>query len=446
MHNRSLALTALSLSILISSMGPAFAITSQEATQAINTARILAPGTQMKINVAKGLATISTFRNDQANEKDTKIEALLMSKTLFDLGKSDIANVSIYFYEARDPKQFKSITITKGDVAAFGAGQISQDELLKSLMLKQGAIQDKARMIENYLMLTSASRRKMQISVNGDEVNVTTDMPSDTPDREYKYEALRIAETALQRSDAGSVSRVNIKFFTVGGSKGQYKQVVVPVAQIQALDSEVQKALGTVAISKGVATMTADDIELSPGPLQSERAYLLAGIAELEQMGVGTAAFINALMSIEQKVKDQNTSTLTRDIESLSTSIETQKETYKAAKNSKPIHAKEDPKCAVNLDSLKTNSKGSVNRWALQFFPLPETDILKDPNGFLASSKAQFEAKLGKDKKAEEMPQYAWALLWFAEVLKNNGRGGEASSFERQAATVTAAIQAKAKK
>ena len=295
-------------------------------------------------------------------------------------------------------------------------------------------------------MLTSASRRKMQISVNGDEVSVTTDMPADTPDREYKYEALRIAETALQRSDAGSVSRVNIKFFTVGGAKGQYKQVVVPVSQIQALDFEVQKALGVVAISKGVATMTADDVELTPGPMRSERAFLLAGIADLEEMGVGTAAFINALMAIEQKVKDQNTSTITKDIESLSSSIEKQKETYKAAKNSKPIHAKEDPNCAANLDSLKTNSKGSINRWALQFFPLPETDILKDPNGFLASSKAQFEAKIGKDKKAEEMPQYAWALLWFAEVLKNNGRGGEASSFEKQAATISAAIQAKAKK
>ncbi|MDX2106545.1 MAG: hypothetical protein SFY67_09090 [Candidatus Melainabacteria bacterium] len=445
MQKNSLALTALSLSMLISSVAPAFAISSQEATQAINQARILAPGTQLKINVAKGLATISTFRNEQANEKDTKIEALLMSKTLFDLGKSDIANVSIYFYEARDPKQFRSITITKGDVAAFGAGQISQDELLKSLILKQGAIQDKARMIENYLMLTSASRRKMQISVNGDEVNVTTDMPSDTPDREYKYEALRIAETALQRSDAGSVSRVNIKFFAVGGNKGQYKQVVVPVSQIQALDSEVQKALGSVALTKGVATLTAEDIDITPGPLQSERAMLLAGISELEQMGVGTAAFINALMAIEQKVKDQNTATLAKDVQSLNTSIETQKETYKAAKNSKPLHAKEDPHAAANLDSLKTNSKGSINRWALQFFPLPETDILKDPNGFLASSKKQFEDKIG-GKKAEEQAQFAWALLWFAEVLKNNGRASEAASFERQAATVTATIQAKAKK
>ena len=107
MHKKSLALTALSLSILISSMSPAFAITTQEATQAINSARILAPGTQMKINVAKGLATISTFRNDQANEKDKKIEDLLMSKTIFDLEKSDSAKVSIYVYEARDPKQIK---------------------------------------------------------------------------------------------------------------------------------------------------------------------------------------------------------------------------------------------------------------------------------------------------------------------------------------------------
>ena len=248
--------------------------------------------------------------------------------------------------------------------------------------------------------------------------------------------------------DAGLCGQIEKRlavFIAVGGNKGQYKQVVVPVSQIQQLDSEVQRALGSVALTKGVATMTAEDIELTPGPLQSERAMLLAGIADLEQMGVGTAAFINALMAIEQKVKDQNTATLAKDIQSLNTSIETQKETYKAAKNSKPLHAKEDPHAAANLESLKTNSKGSINRWALQFFPLPETDILKDPNGFLAASKKQFEDKIG-GKKAEEQSQFAWALLWFAEVLKNNGRAGEAASFERQAATVTAAIQAKAKK
>lgn len=447
MSKRNLALQALSLGILLgwSTFVPVLAISSKEATQAINNARVLAPGTQLKVNVVRGLATISTFRNEQANDKDTKIEALLVSKTLFDMPKSDIANVSIYFYEARDPKQFKTITITKGDVAAFGAGQISQDELLTSLILKSGAIQDKARMIENYLMLTSASRRKMQISVNGEEVNVTTDMPANTPDREYKYEALRIAETALQQSDAGSVTRVNIKFFTVGGkaAKGEFKQVVVPVAQIQALDSEVQKALGTVTLSKGVATLSADEIEIIDGPLKAERQFLLAGITELEQMGVGTAAFINAFLAMEQQVKDGRTQTLSSQIESLSKSIETQKETYKAAKNSKPIHAggKDDGCGPADISGLKTSSKGQINRWALGYFPLPEADILKDPNGYLAECKAKFEVQ--EKKKAEESPKFVWALLWFAEVLRNNKRDNEASAFERQSQTIAAALRAK---
>ncbi len=441
MFSKNLALTALSLSLFVSSHLPAFAISSTEATQAINNARVMAPGTQLKVNVSKGLATISTFRNEQANDKDTKIEALLVSKTLFDVPKSDITNVSIYFYEARDPKQFKTITITKGDVAAFGAGQISQDELLTSLILKSGAIQDKARMIENYLMLTSASRRKMQISVNGEEVSVTTDMPANTPDREYKYEALRIAETALEQSDAGAVTRVNIKFFTVGGAKGQFKQIIVPVSQIKALDSEVQKALNVVAISKGVAVLSADEIEITPGPLQAERQFLLAGINELEQMGVGTAAFVNAFLALEARVKDGNTANMGKDIESLSKSIENQKETYKAAKSNKP-KGKEEGGSSLDLNNLKTSSKGNINRWALGFFPLPETDILKDPNGFLSESKAKFEAQT--QKKAEESPKFAWALLWFAEVLRNNNRGGEASSFENQAAKVTANLRARA--
>ncbi len=70
---------------------------------------------------------------------------------------------------------------------------------------------------------------------------------------------------------------------------------------------------------------------------------------------------------------------------------------------------------------------------------MPESNILKDPDGYLVECKQRFEAQARK--KAEEDPRYPLALMWFSEVLKTNNRAGEASKFENQARTLSAKMR-----
>ena len=159
---------------------PAFAAaTSASLAQDIEDARVLAPGTRVRASIAKGQALISTFRNRKANDRDCKIEAVLIGKTIFDKPENEVNSITVYFYDSGNPSKYKSITVSKGDVAAFGTGQVSKSELLSSIQIREGGLSDPKTAIENQLILTAASKRQdVQISFGQDEIDVTTAMPA----------------------------------------------------------------------------------------------------------------------------------------------------------------------------------------------------------------------------------------------------------------------------
>lgn len=424
---------------------PAYAATPANLAKDIQDARVLAPGTRVRVRIDKDKALVSTFRNQKANDKDCKIEAVLIGKTIFDKQENGVNSITVYFYDATNPSKYKSITVSKGDVAAFGTGQVSKSELLSSIQIREGGLSDPATAIENQLILTAASKRQdVQISFGKEEVDVTTAMPSNAPVREYKYEALRIAEIAMGKLGLDStVKRVNVNFFNPG-TKGVYKQVTVSTQQIETLNNQVLNALNSMTIAQRQAKISAKDLEPVSGILQKDRETLIASIQELEEMGVGVAPFVKAFQGIEKQVAGGDEATLKRSITSLQKNIEEQKERYKDAKARKPTggnNEEESEDTAPSGPTKKTKSKGKINRWAFGFFPMPESNILRNPDKFLKECVAKFEAK--KHQKAENTPEYAWALLWVAEVLKTNDRAPEASKYESRAQQVTARLRAK---
>ncbi|HMO20426.1 MAG TPA: hypothetical protein PKC98_05600 [Candidatus Melainabacteria bacterium] len=426
---------------------PAFAAaTSASLAQDIEDARVLAPGTRVRASIAKGQALISTFRNRKANDRDCKIEAVLIGKTIFDKPENEVNSITVYFYDSGNPSKYKSITVSKGDVAAFGTGQVSKSELLSSIQIREGGLSDPKTAIENQLILTAASKRQdVQISFGQDEIDVTTAMPANAPVREYKYEALRIAEIAMEKLGLGStVKRVNVNFFNPG-NKGVYKQITISTQQIETLNNQVLAALNSMTIAQKQAKVTAKDMEVADGALKKERGTLLASIQELEEMGVGVAPFIKAFQGIEAQVESTDEASLKRSVSSLQKNIEDQKERYKDAKAKKPTADsgdEGDSEDSITTGPAKTTkSKGKINRWAFGFFPMPESNILRNPDKFLKECVEKFEAK--KHVKADSSPEYAWALLWFAEVLKTNDRAPEAAKYEGLAQQVTARLRSK---
>lgn len=431
---------ATAMSMFLSSSVACFAaVTPEEASKAINKAAILAPGTDIKVRVGGDSVAVSTFRNRNANDKDTKIEALLIAKTIFEIQGNTASLVTTYFYNNMQPNQFRSVSVKTSDVKAFESGSMGQDELLSSLQLKADSIKDPASMIETRLMMAAAARRDMTIIDKGEEVEISCKMPV-LSDADYKLEAFRMANAASGLQDVGEkTKRVRVMFFDPS-VKGSYKEIAVATANLDSIKRQLDQAFSSLVVSKGEARIFAKDIEPDPGALLTERTALLNRIKGLEEKGVGVAPFVVAYQGIEAKLgSGAKEEELQADIKRLSTSLESQEKSYAAAKAFKPSKGAGETKPTTEEASSgdvgnakKAKSKGNVNRWALGFFPMPEAEVLKNPDAFLAECKAKLEPKIG-GKKAEAYEKWPYALMWTAEVLKANDRAGEAVKYEQQA-------------
>lgn len=436
---------ATAISVLLVQTPASAAVSADKVTQTINKAKILAPGTQIKVRVQGEQASISTFRNERADDKDSKIDALLIGKTIFDIPGSGITNVVVYFYSTRAANEYKAVTIRTGDVKSFDAGQMSQDELLSSIDIKTGKVQDAATAIESRMMLSAAARRDFQTVDRGDEIEVSCKMPP-LSDDEYKFEAYRIASTALDfGGDNASAKRVKVTFFDPT-EKGKYKQVIISLSNMQTIQKQVASAFNSMQINAGVSKLTARDVEPSEGPLLTERTALLARIQGLEDKGVGVAPFVQAYQGLDAKVGQLPAPELQKEITRLTASVTEQEQLYEKAKSlkfSKPETKAEGPKGGRDLSAGVKDPKaeGNISKWALGFFPLLASDICRDPDAYRADCKNRFEKEGGK-RPAESDPRFAQAMMWFARVLSINNFPDDAKRYEAEARALFARTRA----
>ncbi|MBS1952909.1 MAG: hypothetical protein JST89_01915 [Cyanobacteria bacterium SZAS-4] len=106
--------------------------------QSIIGAKILPEGTKVTCTRSGAELLTSTYNPDNGSEHDCKINAVLIAKTVFEKDK-DLARTTVQFYEVRQPGCYLEVTVTVGDVAAFGAGTVSQNQLLSALKVTRHA-------------------------------------------------------------------------------------------------------------------------------------------------------------------------------------------------------------------------------------------------------------------------------------------------------------------
>ncbi|MDR3617233.1 MAG: hypothetical protein P4L53_27000 [Candidatus Obscuribacterales bacterium] len=78
--------------------------------------------------------TATAYKSDTAAEKDCKIYAMLLAKTAFQCD-SELTRATLQLFDIRNPNTYYEVSVTVGDVAAFGGGAVSQEKLLSSLHL-----------------------------------------------------------------------------------------------------------------------------------------------------------------------------------------------------------------------------------------------------------------------------------------------------------------------
>ncbi len=444
MLNRSdkLRLLAAVLTLPLLMPCPARAVaTSESVTASINKAKVLAPGTQIKVRVQGEQALISTFRNERADDKDSKIDALLLGKTVFEIPASGITSLVVYFYNSKTPNEYKSVTIRISDVKAFDAGTMSQDEMLSSIEIKPGKIQDTAMAIESRMMLSAAARRDFQTVDRGEEIEVSCKMPA-LSDEEYKLEAYRIATMALEVAGDKSVAKRIVVTFFDPFEKGKFRQARISLNNVQTIQRQLGSAFGALQVNSGVSRLTTKDIEPAEGPMLPERTALLRRIQALEDKGVGVAPFLQAYQGLDAKVSSADAASLAPEITRLGASLGEQEKRYENAKSFK-VSRGDDGKPTSDSTAVVTPvtakeppPRGAISRWVLGFFPLDTSSIVKDPDRYLAECKAKLEA--ATKKRAEDDKRYAAALLWFAEVLAFNNQPEQAKKFDTEGRALSA--------
>lgn len=424
---------------------PALAAASaDQVTTAINKAKILAPGTQIKVRVQGEQASISTFKNERADDKDSKIDALLLGKTIFEMPGSGITSIVVYFYNTRAMNEYRAVTIRAGDVKAFDSGAMGQDELLSSIEIKSGKVQDTATAIESRMMLSAAARRDFQTVDRGEEIEVSCKMPQMSDD-EYKYEAYKIAQTALDFIGSNSAAKRIMVTFYDPAERGKYKQVVISLNNIATIQRQVAAAFGSMQLNAGTSKLTTKDLEVSDGPLKTERAALLNRIRELEEKGVGVAPFLSAYQGLDGRAGAGDQAGIAKEIARLDASISDQEKAYASAKTLKFSKGEDKaaaPKAGRDVaDPKEPKAQGKVSRWALGYFPLNSANILRDPEGYLADCKQKFEKEA--KRRSEDDPRYPFALMWFSEVLKANNFPDDARKYETEARALEARFKSK---
>ena len=106
--------------------------TATEMVAILRNAKVVNPQYPLRANFNEHEAIVTTQRNPKATDKDCKIDAVLMAKTLMDTYPGEILRVKVLFSDY-DKQTCSAIKVTKGDVESYGSGTIKQDEFLESL-------------------------------------------------------------------------------------------------------------------------------------------------------------------------------------------------------------------------------------------------------------------------------------------------------------------------
>lgn len=396
------------------------AVAPADIQNAIQKAQILAPGTSMNVRVNNGNVVISTYRSS-TNDNDCKIDGVFMARTTMDLAPSDINRVTIYFYSRADLSHYKEVTLTAGDIRAFGAGELKKEQLLSSVALIDHNAQD-AVSLSNLIQTSEAMRaRNYDVSPPDSKgrVNLSTQLESWVGDSDAKYEALKLASRLLAAAPAGTIKEIHVTF-TDPDQASFIREINLKADAVHSVQQKIDADLATLAIS-APAVGTA----VAAGPMQTERQAVAERIAALEKAGVGVAIYRQLFNTMEHDATTGNAAAVTDELKTLTDALDEQEKARKniqAMANAKPVAGGPEakPKRPPHPASITSPLE---DRWASGHVVNPDA-ILRDPAGTVARA---FPTPADND------PLYYHFIRYVAQTLYKGGKPDEALQYDLRA-------------
>lgn len=406
---------------------------SSEIVQAINKSQLLPSGTIVNVKLDKDQVYISTFRHSN-EEKDCKINAVLMAKAVLDLAPDQFARVTCYFF-GKELSTYQEVAVTAGDVKSFAAASLDEKQLLASLTVKTVSTVTTADKVARQLESNWISRPSdYKISEEKNVVSVSTALDPWVSDEDAKLEALRIAVNTYRIEPTAQA--VKVLFFDPA-SVADSRELSFSTASLDGLWRSIQSPLLNLSLTKRSPSVDLDSIKIAKGALEEERSKVLAQLKEMESKGIGIAPFLKPFIAIEQSVKrGTDNKEIWESLKRLCANIEDQLKAYNSAKESKKKLAK--PVEAAAPPAPPTNTALKASRWTAGKSPIIEGEVLAGPDQLVTRLESEMSQGFAK---VEENPKFVLALEQIAAILYKNNRAAEAAKFQQRALSIRSQLK-----
>jgi hypothetical protein len=352
-----------------------------------------------------------------------------MTRAILDSAPNEVARVTTYFY-GKDLSSYQEVTVSAGDIKAFASGQMSNEQLLASLVVKSGSTGQQSETEKVSAELQSAAippPSEYMIAPQKDGITVTSNLDPWVSDEEARLEALRIATNAFHaQKDALTIKVI----FTDPSYQAESREFVFLTERLGPIWNAIQNAVGSVSVVR--KTVSVQSMRTLKGPEQEGRDALLVQLKDMDKKGIGVAPFTKAFLLIEQAAKRETDGKYIAEmVKALKGNIDDQMKSYTRAKESKPAPV------ADNSPPVTTQAKdGGKDKHVpsslgdLASIPKMDGEILADPSAYVA----KFESTR---PKAQDLLK---VLNRVANLLYANNRAAEAKKFQVRANQLAATL------
>lgn len=414
----------LSVSLALAGSPAALALSGADVVGAIDRAKVLDASIRVNAQVTPEVVYISTYKNPKANDRDCKIEAVLLAKTVLELD-SHVPRVEIRFYSQNALSRFKKVSVSAGDVKAFAAGTMQEDQLLNSLVLAEEETRDANTRATSHLQENQYARRKREVSsrINKNILEVSVGLDPTLEDLYLKTEALRLAEKAFE-AVGDDVDEVSITFYDASKELSN-RTVNLKRAQQKPLSEAMESALKTLELKTVKAEkLSAEGLDVTlfepaEGLYLKERKDLVERLRALKEAGVGFSKDVLVdLVAIENGLTTLDEAVLRDKIAKLSAFIAKYEENLKKAKEIKPT-------AAAKATATARTSDPPVSETVEQM----KAPVLANPDGYLATMASRL-ARRSPTGNGEDHPNFQKILSFAIETLRQAGRTQDVSRLE----------------
>jgi len=110
-------------------------IGESELVSILRATKIVPPDSKLTASISGDEVVITTTKKEGATDAASKIEAVLIAKTVFDSVSNDAQRTKVIFFDFT-ANTYSEVAVKRAEVKMYGSGQLTEKELLSSLELK----------------------------------------------------------------------------------------------------------------------------------------------------------------------------------------------------------------------------------------------------------------------------------------------------------------------